>query len=64
MLEIISKRAPPRMWSRYLSTSTAISLCNNSDTKLAKQLRASSYINDRRPRKAKFSVTPKEKFGI
>jgi len=48
------------MWSRSISVSTAISLYNNSDTRLAKQLRASSYS---RPRRAKFRNTSKKKIG-
>jgi len=62
-LDIISKRAPPRMRPRYISALATISLYNNSDTRLAKQLRASSCINDRRPRRAKFSDTSKKKIG-
>jgi len=60
MLDVILKRAPPRMWSHSISASTGISLYNNSDTRFAKQLRASSYINDIRPRRAKFSDTSKK----
>jgi len=63
MLNIISKRGPPRMWSGYISASTAISLYNNSDTRLAKQLKAFPYFNDRRPRKVKFRNTSKKKIG-
>jgi len=52
---------PPRMWSNYITASTAISLYNNSDTRLSEYLRESSYIIDRRPKKAKFRNASKKK---
>jgi len=63
MLGVISKRASPRMWSNYITASTATSLYNNSDTRLSEYLRESSYINDRRLKKAKFRDTSKRKIG-
>jgi len=51
------------MWSNYITASTAISLYNNSDTRLSEYLRESSYIIDRRPKKAKFRDASKRKIG-
>jgi len=42
LLEIISKRAPPRMWSKYITASTAIRLFNNSDTRLGDEMRSAA----------------------
>jgi len=67
VLDIISKRAPPRQWANYSSASTAMWPFNPSDTRLATDLRKSAYINDRRPTcAAKFCDTeladkPREK---
>jgi len=63
MLDIISKRAPPRQWANYSSASTAMWLFNTSDTRLAMELRASAYINDRKPTRAKFCNTSLRKVG-
>jgi len=63
MLEVISKRAPPRMWSNYVTAPTVMSLYNNSDTRLSEYLRESSYIYERRPKKAKLRDAAKRKIG-
>jgi len=63
VLDIISKRAPPRQWANYSSASTAMLLFNHSDTRLAMGLRKSPYVNDRRSAHAKFCDTSVRKFG-
>jgi len=63
MLDIISKRAPPRQWSNYTTASTAMWLYNTSDTRLAIDLRASAYVNDRRLAVAKFCDASRGKIG-
>jgi len=60
---IISKWAPPRMWSQDMTASTAIKLSNKSDTRQSEELRRSSYINDRVPRRAKFTNSSSKKIG-
>jgi len=39
LLNIISKRATPRQWAKYTTTSTSIKLLNTSNTRIVKELR-------------------------
>jgi len=41
----------PGQWSRYITASTTIKLYNTSNTRIAEELRASIYINDKETRK-------------
>jgi len=43
--------------------STAVQLINESDTRLANELRQKMYINDRVPRRGKFFNTARTKMG-
>jgi len=54
MLNIISKRATPRQWADYSIANAAINLINTSNTRIADELRANIYINDRLPRRGSF----------
>jgi len=54
ILDIIAKRATPKEWSSYITSSTAIKLYNNNNTRIGKQLIEAGYINDRRPDRAVF----------
>jgi len=49
------------MWPNYITASTAMNLFNISGTIFAELLRVSSYINDRRPKKANFRDASKGK---
>lgn len=62
-LDKISKRATPVQWSRYIVASTVIKLYTSSDTNIAELLRSNAYVNDRMPRKARFSDRSRLKIG-
>jgi len=63
LLDIISKRAPPRQWAKYINASTAIKLINTSNTRIADSLRNNIYINDRKPHMGTFTDKSKLKIG-
>jgi len=63
LLDVISKRAPPKQWSKYINSSTAIKLINNSNTRIADDLRSKLYINDRKPKKGTFTNRSRLKIG-
>jgi len=63
LLDIISKRAPPRQWAKYVNASTAIKLINTSNTRIADSLRSNMYINDRKPHMGTFIDKSKLKTG-
>jgi len=63
LLDVISKRAPPKQWSKYINSSTAIKLINNSNTRIADDLRSNLYINNRKPKKGTFTDRSRLKIG-
>jgi len=63
VLDIISKRATPKQWSRYVLAKTVIKLFNQNNTRIGQLLRENSYINDRNPGRASFFGDAKKKVG-
>jgi len=63
VLDVISKRAPPRQWAKYTNASTAIKLINTSNTRIADSLRENIYINDRKPHRGTYTDRSKFKIG-
>jgi len=62
-LDQLCKRATPRQWSYYISSKMAAKLYTSSDTRLAHDLRAAAYVNDRTPKRATFRDTSRLKIG-
>ena len=62
-LNKMSKRATPRQWANYITTSEVIKLFNTSDARIVQDLRSNVYINDRKPRKGTFVGAPKYAIG-
>jgi len=63
LLDAISGRATPSQWAKFTVASTSIQLINESDTRIAIDLRNKMYINDRIPRRGKFFNTARTKIG-
>ncbi len=49
-----SGRATPSQWGSYILASTSVKLYTASDTRIAKLLRETAYVNDRLPFRPKF----------
>ncbi len=62
-LDRITKRATPLEWAKYAIASTIIKLYNRSDTDIANLIKASAYVNDRVPLRAKFIDNSRLKIG-
>jgi hypothetical protein len=62
-IDELTKRATPLEWAYYCIASTVIRLFNQSNTRIAEEIRSAAYINDRLPLRAKFIDTSKLKIG-